>query len=129
MASATALQQTWLDLRCVASEANDSWRIWWLRSGYRRVESPHGCSLHEAVTGQAMVGPPRGARAPMNDQLPDQDFSSEDLSKSQPLIERALTALQQFLHVEAISGVILLVAAAAALLWANSPFAHSYHDF
>ncbi|WBL81632.1 Na+/H+ antiporter NhaA [Bradyrhizobium xenonodulans] len=59
----------------------------------------------------------------MNDQLP-----GRDLSKSQPFVERALATLQQFLHVEAVSGIVLLVAAAAALLWANSPFAHSYHD-
>jgi NhaA family Na+:H+ antiporter len=59
----------------------------------------------------------------MNDQRP-----GRDLSKTKPLVARALTTLQQFLHVEAVSGVVLLVAAAAALLWANSPFAHSYHD-
>jgi NhaA family Na+:H+ antiporter len=59
----------------------------------------------------------------MNDQLP-----GKELSKSQSLVERALTTLQHFLHVEAISGVVLLTAAAVALLWANSPFAHSYHD-
>ena len=70
-----------------------------------------------------MVGPPRGKRAPMNDQLP-----GRDLSKSPFFVERALTTLQHFLHVEAVSGVVLLAAAAAALLWANSPFAHTYHD-
>jgi NhaA family Na+:H+ antiporter len=70
-----------------------------------------------------MVGPPRGIRAPMNDQLP-----GTDLSKSRPLVDRALATIQHFLHVEAISGIVLLAAAAAALLWANSPFAHSYHD-
>ncbi|MDN5001452.1 Na+/H+ antiporter NhaA [Bradyrhizobium sp. GCM10027634] len=59
----------------------------------------------------------------MNDQLP-----GRDLSKPQLLVERALATLQQFLHVEAISGIVLLTAAAAALLWANSPFAHAYHD-
>ncbi|HEV2157638.1 Na+/H+ antiporter NhaA [Bradyrhizobium sp.] len=59
----------------------------------------------------------------MNDQLP-----GRHLPKSVPLVERALTSLQHFLHVEAVSGIVLLVAAAAALLWANSPFAHSYHD-
>ncbi len=59
----------------------------------------------------------------MNDQLP-----GRHLPKSPFLVARALSALQHFLHVEAISGVVLLVAAAAALLWANSPFAHSYHD-
>ncbi|MET4385301.1 NhaA family Na+:H+ antiporter [Bradyrhizobium sp. F1.4.3] len=71
-----------------------------------------------------MVGPPRRKRAPMNDQLP-----GRDLSKSQLLVERALSTLQHFLHVEAVSGAVLLLAAAAALLWANSPFAHAYHDF
>ncbi|MET3911114.1 NhaA family Na+:H+ antiporter [Bradyrhizobium sp. S3.3.6] len=59
----------------------------------------------------------------MNDQLP-----GRHLPRSPFFVERALTALQQFLHVEAVSGVVLLIAAAAALLWANSPFAHSYHD-
>jgi NhaA family Na+:H+ antiporter len=59
----------------------------------------------------------------MNDQLP-----GRDLPKSPFFVERALTTLQHFLHVEAVSGVVLLVAAAAAMLWANSPYAHSYHD-
>lgn len=59
----------------------------------------------------------------MNDQLP-----GRHLSKSRSLAGRALATLQQFLHVEAISGIVLLAAAAAALLWANSPFARSYHD-
>jgi NhaA family Na+:H+ antiporter len=75
-----------------------------------------------------MVGPPRGTRASMNDQLPGQDSPSEDLPKNLPLFDRALATLQHFLHVEAISGIVLLLAAAVALLWANSPFAHSYHD-
>jgi len=70
-----------------------------------------------------MVGPPRRKRAPMNDQLP-----GRNLPKSPFFVERALTTLQHFLHVEAVSGVVLLVAAAAALLWVNSPFAHSYHE-
>ena len=37
-------------------------------------------------------------------------------------------ALERFLHVEAASGVALIAAAAIALLWANSPLAHSYHQ-
>src|SRR5207247_2118403 len=53
----------------------------------------------------------------------------DDLPKAQRLVEQALNTLQRFLHVEAISGAVLLVAAAAALIWANSPVAHSYHDF
>ncbi|WP_441259453.1 Na+/H+ antiporter NhaA [Bradyrhizobium sp. 521_C7_N1_3] len=59
----------------------------------------------------------------MNDQQP-----GRKLSQSRSLAERALATLQHFLHVEAISGIVLLVATAVALLWANSPFAHSYHD-
>jgi Na+:H+ antiporter, NhaA family len=39
---------------------------------------------------------------------------------------RALATVQRFLHVEAASGIVLLVAAAAALAWANSPAAPAY---
>lgn len=59
----------------------------------------------------------------MNDQLP-----GRHLPKSPFFVARALSTLRHFLHVEAVSGVVLLAAAAAALLWANSPFAHSYHE-
>lgn len=37
--------------------------------------------------------------------------------------------LERFLHIEAASGIILLVAAALALIWANSPWAQSYTNF
>ncbi|MCA9678886.1 MAG: Na+/H+ antiporter NhaA, partial [Myxococcales bacterium] len=36
--------------------------------------------------------------------------------------------LERFLAIEAASGVVLLLAAAAALIWANSPWHGSYHD-
>lgn len=52
-----------------------------------------------------------------------------DLPRAQLLAERAFATLQRYLHVEAVSGIVLLIAAAVALLWANSPFAESYHDF
>jgi NhaA family Na+:H+ antiporter len=55
--------------------------------------------------------------------------SEQDIPRAQRLTERALQTLERFLHVEAVSGIVLLVAAAAALIWANSPFAGSYHDF
>ncbi|MCK1448092.1 Na+/H+ antiporter NhaA [Bradyrhizobium sp. 2] len=71
-----------------------------------------------------MVGPPRGKRAPVND-----SSLFDDLPKAQRLAEQALSTLHRFLHVEAVSGAVLLAAAAAALIWANSPFAHSYHAF
>lgn len=36
--------------------------------------------------------------------------------------------LDRFLHIEAASGILLLIAAAIALIWANSPWAHSYQQ-
>lgn len=44
----------------------------------------------------------------------------------QIVAERFFNALARFLHIEAVSGVILLIAAATALVWANSPWASSY---
>ena len=51
----------------------------------------------------------------------------QDLPRAQLLAERAFATLERFLHIEALSGVVLLIAAAIALLWANSPLAPSYH--
>lgn len=53
--------------------------------------------------------------------------SRPDLPRAQFLAERALHTLERFLRIEATSGIVLLVAAAAALIWANSPLSHSYH--
>lgn len=39
---------------------------------------------------------------------------------------RLLYPVERFLHIEAASGIVLLLCAAAALAWANSPWAHSY---
>lgn len=39
---------------------------------------------------------------------------------------RALQPVEQFLHTEAASGILLMAAAALALVWANSPWAESY---
>ncbi|MDO4904765.1 MAG: Na+/H+ antiporter NhaA [Lautropia sp.] len=51
----------------------------------------------------------------------------QEVPRAQLLTERALASLEHFLHIEAVSGIVLLLAAAAALFWANSPWAHSYH--
>lgn len=48
----------------------------------------------------------------------------------EPLLRLARIAgrpLERFLRIEAASGIVLLVAAAVALAWANSAFAESYH--
>src|SRR5262249_37611271 len=58
---------------------------------------------------------------PMNHRLPP-----DDLPRARFLAERAFTTLQRFLDVEAVGGVVLLIATAVALIWANSPFAHGY---
>lgn len=39
------------------------------------------------------------------------------------LAERAFATLERFLHIKAASGIALLIAAAVAAVWANSPFA------
>jgi NhaA family Na+:H+ antiporter len=45
---------------------------------------------------------------------------------AQRLTEKAFNSIEAFLHIEAASGVILLIATAIALVWANSPAASSY---
>lgn len=54
--------------------------------------------------------------------------ATRNLSRTQYLAERAFATVERFLHIEAVSGVALLVAATLALIWANSSFAQSYHD-
>lgn len=51
----------------------------------------------------------------------------QTLPRAQLLTDRAFAALARFLHIEAVSGVVLLLAAAIALIWANSPASASYH--
>ncbi|PZP85303.1 MAG: Na+/H+ antiporter NhaA [Azospirillum brasilense] len=50
------------------------------------------------------------------------------LPRTQIIAERAFASLERFLHIEAVSGIVLLIAAAVALIWANSSLAGSYHD-
>lgn len=49
-----------------------------------------------------------------------------NLTRAQRLAQRAFANFERFLHIEAVSGVVLLVTAVAALIWANSPAASSY---
>lgn len=57
----------------------------------------------------------------------NQHPSRQELSRAQLLAGRAFATLERFLHIEAVSGIVLLMAAAIALIWANSPLADSYH--
>lgn len=55
--------------------------------------------------------------------------ASATVPPAQLVAEKIFNALERFLHVEAVSGIVLLVSAAVALVWANSPASHSYHAF
>ncbi|MFA5679218.1 MAG: Na+/H+ antiporter NhaA [Pseudomonas sp.] len=51
----------------------------------------------------------------------------QDLPRAQVITQRAFATVERFMHIQASSGIVLLVAAAVALIWANSAFAPSYH--
>lgn len=48
-------------------------------------------------------------------------------SSEQPLIERVLQPFAHFAHTASSGGIVLIVCTAIALVWANSPWAASYH--
>lgn len=54
-------------------------------------------------------------------------MSERRVSRAQIFTERALARVEHFLHIEAVSGAVLVFAAAVALIWANSPLSSSYH--
>ncbi|WP_406604481.1 Na+/H+ antiporter NhaA [Bartonella gliris] len=57
-------------------------------------------------------------------------LSSNRLPNRASLVtNRAFSALERFLHIEALSGIVLLLAAAAALIFANSKYASLYESF
>lgn len=47
--------------------------------------------------------------------------------KPETPIEKLTYPIQEFLHKEASGGILLIIATIIALIWANSPFADSYH--
>lgn len=58
------------------------------------------------------------------------DLSSNRLpNRASRVTNQALSAIERFLHIEALSGVVLLLAAAAALMFANSEYASLYESF
>lgn len=65
-----------------------------------------------------------------NSRSPEGGHSPKPPEAWAPLMAFAQNArkpLERFLHIQAASGIILLVAAAIALIWANSSWSHSYH--
>jgi NhaA family Na+:H+ antiporter len=61
--------------------------------------------------------------------VPEKSPASPSVPRPQVLTRKALAALERFTHIEAVSGVVLLIAAVIALIWANSPAADSYEHF
>ncbi|MFV7462962.1 Na+/H+ antiporter NhaA [Pseudomonas shirazica] len=53
-------------------------------------------------------------------------MQTPELPRAQQMAERAFANLERFLHIEAVSGIVLLIVAVCALIWANSSAAGSY---
>ena len=51
------------------------------------------------------------------------------LRESSYLVRALRAPIQTFIHTEEVGALILLLAAGAALIWANSPWSQSYADF
>lgn len=48
-------------------------------------------------------------------------------NQSKSPIEKILNPIQEFMHAETSGGIVLIICTVIALIWANSPFAESYH--
>jgi len=60
--------------------------------------------------------------------IPPRTFGTLQMKRRESLVTRAVVMpIQQFIHIQGISSIFLLVAAVAALAWANSPWQESYH--
>lgn len=68
-----------------------------------------------------------GRAAHAGDSMMTRRTSGQDLPRAQRFAERAFATFERFTHIQAASGVVLLIAATIALIWANSSFAPSYH--
>ncbi|WP_459206686.1 Na+/H+ antiporter NhaA [Pseudomonas sp. MLB6B] len=55
--------------------------------------------------------------------------ASTVIPRPQRLTSQALAAFERFAHIEAVSGIALVIAAIAALIWANSSASASYEAF
>ena len=57
-----------------------------------------------------------------------QQESRQPLPRAQVITNQALSSFYRFIHIQASSGIVLLLTAIAAMVWANSSFSSSYHD-
>jgi Na+:H+ antiporter, NhaA family len=58
------------------------------------------------------------------------ELAAEDIAPGPgaPLVDRVLAPFRRFARTASASGIVLLAATAIALGWANSPWAHTYHE-
>src|SRR5215471_20304789 len=60
--------------------------------------------------------------------IPHRTYGAMEMRLRESLITRTLLLpVQEFIHIQGISSVVLLGAAIVALIWANSPWSESYH--
>src|SRR5450755_382068 len=63
-----------------------------------------------------------------NQGIPPRTAGGLEARIRESLVTRALIVpVQQFIHIQGVSSIVLLAAAVAALVWANSPWHESYH--
>ncbi|WP_438359451.1 Na+/H+ antiporter NhaA [Comamonas kerstersii] len=67
--------------------------------------------------------PHENTSSPIHPQFP---APSPDIPPLHRVTMKASSAFARMLHIEAMSGIVLLIAAAIAMIWANSPWAASY---
>src|SRR5271154_4240539 len=61
-------------------------------------------------------------------EIPPRTFGALRVRRRESLMTRAVVIpIQQFIHIQGISSVVLLGAAIVALVWANSPWHEFYH--
>jgi len=60
--------------------------------------------------------------------IPPRTAGALEVQIRESLVTRALVMpIQQFIHIQGVSSIVLLLAAIVALMWANSPWHESYH--
>jgi NhaA family Na+:H+ antiporter len=60
--------------------------------------------------------------------IPPRTAGALEVKIRESLVTRALfVPIQEFIHIQGVSSIVLLLAAIAALVWANSPWHESYH--
>jgi NhaA family Na+:H+ antiporter len=65
---------------------------------------------------------------PIDEELSGGNLPPEVSRLARGLALKVAGPISDFLHVQAASGLVLLASAVVALAWANSPWAHVYHD-